>query len=65
MYIFWHNVFKFPKFFISTLLGFFLTISSSLFKLLKRPKHSLILIITVSIFSTLLLQILKLMLALD
>lgn len=65
MYIFWDNIAKFPRFFISVLMGFFLTTFKPFFELLRHEKSRLILIITLSLFTTILLQVLKLMLALN
>nr|YP_010728735.1 hypothetical protein P6G74_pgp169 [Phymatolithon calcareum]WEA76922.1 hypothetical protein [Phymatolithon calcareum] len=65
MYIFWDNISKFPRFFISVLMGFFLTTFNPFFELLRDEKSRLILIIALSFFTTILLQILKLMLALN
>lgn len=65
MYIFWDNISKFPRFFFSVLMGFFLTTFNPFFELLRDEKSRLILIITLSFFTTILLQVLKLMLALN
>lgn len=65
MHIFWDNVFKFFQFFISVLLGFFLTTTNSLFELLREPKQSLIAIVALGIFLIILISILKLMLGLN
>nr|ARW68783.1 hypothetical protein [Palisada sp.] len=48
---FWQNLYKFPRFLISVLAGFFLTTFSSIFKQLKttKSKISLITIITIMI----------------
>jgi len=65
MHIFWNNIFKFPKFFLSVLLGFFLTIFNSIFELLRSPKQSIIVMFLLSTLFIVLMQILKLMLGLN
>ena len=48
---FWQNLYKFPRFLISVLVGFFLTTFGTLFKQLKtaKSKISIITIITIII----------------
>jgi len=65
MYIFWNNVIKFPRFFISVLLGFILTTFNTIIKLLNNPKKNLVAIIIISFLYTLLIKTLKLMLAIN
>nr|YP_007878191.1 conserved hypothetical plastid protein [Calliarthron tuberculosum]AGA63802.1 conserved hypothetical plastid protein [Calliarthron tuberculosum] len=65
MYIFWNNISKFPRFFISVLMGFFLTIFNPFFELLRNPKQGFLFIIIISMTSITIWQILKLMLALN
>lgn len=65
MSIFWSNIFKFFQFFISIVLGFFLTTLNSLFELLRGPKQSLVIIAATGILFIGLKAILKLMLALN
>nr|YP_009397311.1 hypothetical protein [Thuretia quercifolia]ARW66497.1 hypothetical protein [Thuretia quercifolia] len=38
MYNFWNNIYKFPRFLIAVLIGFFLTTFQPVFKLLKSKK---------------------------
>jgi len=42
---FWENLLRFPRFFISSILGLILTILGPFFNLLQQPKTALILII--------------------
>jgi uncharacterized membrane protein len=42
---FWENVFRFPRFFIGTIIGLILTIVGPFFNLLRRPKTTVIFII--------------------
>ena len=42
---FWENLLRFPRFFISSVLGLILTILGPFFNLLQQPKTALILII--------------------
>lgn len=65
MYTFGDNIFKFPRFFISVLLGFFLTVFDYFIKLLKKPKQSLLFITLISFTSICLIQVLKLMMAIN
>ena len=65
MYTFWNNILKFPRFFISVLLGFLLTIFNFTIKLFNGPKQSLLITITLCFVSVFLVQILKLMLAIN
>ena len=45
---FWINLYKFPRFLISVLIGFFLTTLKPIFKLLEK-KESITIIIIISI----------------
>nr|YP_009394207.1 hypothetical protein [Rhodomela confervoides]ARW62769.1 hypothetical protein [Rhodomela confervoides] len=50
---FWRNLYKFPRFLISVLIGFFLTTFQPVFKLLKgKTNRMLFIIIIVSIIET-------------
>nr|YP_009396069.1 hypothetical protein [Dasya naccarioides]ARW65255.1 hypothetical protein [Dasya naccarioides] len=42
MYNFWNNVYKFPRFLIAVMIGFFLTTFRPVFKSLKNKKVSII-----------------------
>nr|QQP22431.1 hypothetical plastid protein 33 [Cryptophyta sp. CCMP2293] len=42
---FWENVFRFPRFFIGTIIGLILTIVGPFLNLLRRPKTTIIFII--------------------
>lgn len=44
---FWENVGKFPRFFISSILGMILALLGPLLNLLKRPETTLILVIMI------------------
>ena len=65
MNTFWNNIFQFLRFFLSVLIGFFLTTFSSFFESLNNPKQSIITIIAISFGTLVLLQTLKLMLGLN
>ena len=65
MNTFWNNILKFPRFFISVLMGFFLTIFKPIFESLRSPHKSLILLTILSALFVCIIQILKLMLALN
>lgn len=65
MNTFWNNIFQFLRFFLSVLIGFFLTTFSAFFESLNNPKQSIITIIVISLGTLVLLQTLKLMLALN
>nr|YP_009395035.1 hypothetical protein [Polysiphonia stricta]ARW63597.1 hypothetical protein [Polysiphonia stricta] len=50
---FWVNLYKFPRFLISVLIGFFLTTFEPVFKLLKKKKsNTLIVTIIIIIIGT-------------
>lgn len=65
MYIFWDNILKFPKFFVSVLIGFFLTILNPFFELFKDPMQQIKMIAIILLALTILLQTLRLMLVLS
>jgi hypothetical protein len=44
---FWENLLRFPRFFISSILGLVLTILGPFFNLLRDPKTTWILVITI------------------
>nr|WGH12870.1 hypothetical protein Ycf33 [Echinothamnion sp.] len=46
---FWVNLYKFPRFLISVLMGFFLTTFQPVFKLLKNKKDKLLFITILTI----------------
>jgi len=55
------NLYKFPRFLLTILVGFFLTTLKPIFKLLKNKKNWLIFTITTTIITYILYLILKLM----
>lgn len=62
---FWENVFRFPRFFISSMLGLVFTIVGPFLNLLRRPQTTIIFIV-VAISTTIFLSLtLKAMLNLD
>ena len=65
MYIFWDSMLKFPRFFVSVLIGFFLTILSPFFELFKDPMQQIKMIAIIFLALTILLQTLRFMLALS
>nr|YP_010619348.1 hypothetical protein PNY92_pgp027 [Amplisiphonia pacifica]WAX03361.1 hypothetical protein [Amplisiphonia pacifica] len=57
---FWVNLYKFPRFLISVLIGFFLTTFQPIFKLLKNKKDRILLttvIITITVLCYRIIQI--------
>nr|YP_010618962.1 hypothetical protein PN064_pgp028 [Deltalsia parasitica]WAX02975.1 hypothetical protein [Deltalsia parasitica] len=46
---FWVNLYKFPRFLISVLIGFFLTTFQPIFKLLNNKKNKLLFITIIAI----------------
>jgi len=58
----WENILKFPKFFISVILGFFLTTFQPIFRLLKNKKLKIITISIITLIIGALYIIIKLML---
>lgn len=63
MHNFWENILGFLRFFISVLIGFFLTTFSPFFELFKNPIQQITAITITLLMSIILLQTLKLMLA--
>lgn len=62
---FWENVLRFPRFFVSSIVGLLLTILGPFLNLLNKPKTTVIFVI-VSVFGVTFLTItLKLMLGID
>nr|ALG63626.1 hypothetical protein [Guillardia theta] len=62
---FWENVFRYPRFFISSVIGLLLTILGPLLNLLNRPKTTVIFIILSILSITLLTFTLRLMLGIN
>nr|YP_010850703.1 hypothetical protein Ycf33 [Lophurella hookeriana]WGH13464.1 hypothetical protein Ycf33 [Lophurella hookeriana] len=56
---FWVNLYKFPRFLISVLMGFFLTTFQPVFKLLKNRKDKLLVIATITITIVLFYRIIQ------
>lgn len=56
---FWNNISRYPRFFISSMVGLILVILAPLKNLLKVPKLRIILIVSVIIFLTLLYFVLR------
>nr|YP_009294561.1 hypothetical protein Aspa_165 [Asparagopsis taxiformis]AOM66044.1 hypothetical protein Aspa_165 [Asparagopsis taxiformis] len=65
MHTFWNNINKFPRFLISVILGFFLTIFYPIFKLLKNKKNNILFLILLILLIILLYIVLKLMVGLN
>ena len=62
---FWENLLRFPRFFISSILGLVLIILGPFFNLLRDPKSTWILTLTTIIIITLLAKTLEAMLSLN
>jgi len=62
---FWENLLRFPRFFISSILGLVLTILGPFFNLLRDPKTTWILIITIMLCIIMLTLTLEAMLNLN
>lgn len=62
---FWENLLRFPRFFISSILGLVLTILGPFFNLLRDPKSTWILTLATIIILTLLTKTLEAMLSLN
>ena len=62
---FWENVLRFPRFFISSVIGLLLTILGPFLNLLNRPKTTVIFIILSVMSITLLTVTLRLMLGIN
>nr|YP_010619542.1 hypothetical protein PN189_pgp028 [Xiphosiphonia pinnulata]WAX03555.1 hypothetical protein [Xiphosiphonia pinnulata] len=58
---FWVNLYKFPRFLISVLIGFFLTTFQPIFKLLKNRKDKILLITIIVIIMVLCYRIIEIM----
>nr|YP_010850505.1 hypothetical protein Ycf33 [Lophurella caespitosa]WGH13265.1 hypothetical protein Ycf33 [Lophurella caespitosa] len=56
---FWVNLYKFPRFLISVIIGFFLTTFQPVFKLLKTKKSKLLVITTITITIVLFYRIIR------
>lgn len=56
---FWNNISRYPRFFISSMVGLILVILAPLKNLLKVPKLRIILILSFVIFLTLLYLVLR------
>jgi hypothetical protein len=56
---FWNNISRYPRFFISSMVGLILVILAPLKNLLKVPKLRIILIVSIAIFLTLLYFVLR------
>ena len=61
---FWNNISRYPRFFISSLVGLILVILAPFKNLFKVPKLRIVLIISIGILLTLLYFILKSMVGL-
>nr|QXM17836.1 hypothetical protein Ycf33 [Chaetoceros laevisporus] len=61
---FWTNILRYPRFFISSLVGLLLVIATPFRNLFKNPKSRIFLIIFVLLFLIVLFLILKSMVAL-
>nr|QCI05723.1 hypothetical protein [Cryptopleura ramosa] len=59
IYNFWENLYKFPRFLITVLIGFFLTTFEPIFKLLTNEKRKIILINLIIITTSVLYVIIK------
>lgn len=59
------NIYKFPRFLISIILGFFLTTFQPIFKLLKNKKINKFIIIVIVIILTSIYVTLRLMLSIN
>ena len=62
---FWENVLRFPRFFVSSVIGLILTILGPFFNLLNKPKTTVIFVIVSIIGVSFLTITLKLMLGID
>nr|QCI08965.1 hypothetical protein [Wrangelia sp.] len=61
-FYFWNNINKFPRFFIATILGFFLITFRPIFRLLRNDKKRIIIITTIATTISILYKIITLML---
>lgn len=62
---FWENVFRFPRFFISSVIGLLLTILGPFLNLLNRPRTTIIFVIISILSLSFLTLTLKLMLGIE
>ena len=62
---FWQNLYKFPRFLISVLIGFFLTTLEPIFKQLKNKKRKITIIVITAIFIGIVYTIIKKMTGLE
>lgn len=62
---FWDNVLRFPRFFVSSVIGLLLTILGPFFNLLNRPKTTVIFVIVSIVGLSFLTITLKLMLGIN
>nr|YP_009396482.1 hypothetical protein [Polysiphonia scopulorum]ARW65668.1 hypothetical protein [Polysiphonia scopulorum] len=62
---FWVNLYKFPRFLISVLIGFFLTTLKPIFKLLKKKESSILITSITLIITAICYKILRKMTGLD
>ncbi len=62
---FWENVFRFPRFFVSSVIGLILTILGPFLNLLNRPKTTVIFVIISILGFSFLTITLKLMLGIN
>lgn len=62
---FWENVFRFPRFFVSSVIGLLLTILGPFLNLLNRPKTTILFLIVSIVGISFLTITLKLMLGMN
>nr|YP_009397518.1 hypothetical protein [Dasyclonium flaccidum]ARW66704.1 hypothetical protein [Dasyclonium flaccidum] len=55
---FWGNLYKFPRFLITVIIGFFLTTFKPIFKLLKSKKRKILFILIILIILIIIYKIL-------
>nr|YP_009393175.1 hypothetical protein [Bostrychia moritziana]ARW61737.1 hypothetical protein [Bostrychia moritziana] len=58
---FWNNLYKFPRFLTTVLIGFFLTTLKPIFKLLKKKERKILFVILVLIIIGTIYKTIKLM----
>ena len=61
---FWNNISRYPRFFISSMVGLILVILAPLKNLLKVPKLRIILVLSLIVFITVLYLVIRKMIAL-
>lgn len=61
---FWNNISRYPRFFISSMVGLILVILAPLKNLLKVPKLRIILVLSLIVFITVLYLVIRTMIAL-